>query len=75
MLKKQIEMVLSPYSEIYNLIIPKDNILININEVIDFSFVYDELITKYCSDNGRSAIDPLKMFKFFFLFSTTSSQT
>ena len=67
MLKKQMEMVLSPFSEIYNLIIPKDNILRKINEMIDFSFVYDELITKYCPDNGRGAIDPLRMFKYLLL--------
>ena len=67
MLKKQMEMVLSPYSEIYNLIIPQDNILRNINEMIDFSFIYDELIAKYCPDNGRSAIDPLRMFKYLLL--------
>lgn len=67
MLKKQTEMVLSPFSEIYNLIIPKDNILRKINEMIDFSFIYDELITKYCPDNGRGAIDPLRMFKYLLL--------
>lgn len=67
MLKQQIEMVLSPYSEIYNLIIPKDNILRKINEMIDFSFVYDELIKKYCPNNGRGAIDPLRMFKYLLL--------
>ncbi|WMM24817.1 IS1182 family transposase [Tissierella sp. MB52-C2] len=67
MLKKQMEMILSTYSEIYNLIIPKDNILRKINEMIDFSFVYDELITKYSPDNGRGAIDPLRMFKYLLL--------
>jgi len=67
MLKQQTEMVLSPYSEIYNLIIPKDNILRKINEIIDFSFIYDELIAKYCPNNGRGAIDPLRMFKYLLL--------
>ena len=67
MLKQQTEMVLSPYTEIYNLIIPKDNILRKINEMVDFSFVYDELITRYCPDNGRNAIDPLRMFKYLLL--------
>ena len=67
MLKKQMEMVLSPFSEIYNLIVPKDNMLRKINEMIDFSFIYDELTTKYCPDNGRGAIDPLRMFKYLLL--------
>lgn len=67
MLKKQMEMTISPFSEIYNLIIPKDNILRKINEMIDFSFIYDELVAKYCPDNGRGAIDPLRMFKYLLL--------
>lgn len=57
-------MVLSPYSEIYNLIIPKDNMLRQINEIVDFSFIYEELINKYCLDNGREVIDPIRMFKY-----------
>lgn len=39
MLQQQF-MTLNPYIELYNLIIPKDNILRQINELVDFSFVY-----------------------------------
>lgn len=67
MLKGQSNLILSPYYEIYDLIIPKDNVLRNINELIDFSFIYEELTTKYCHDNGRGAIDPIRMFKYLFL--------
>ncbi|MFZ5945804.1 MAG: IS1182 family transposase [Bacillota bacterium] len=67
MIKKQQELILSPYSEIYDLIIPKDNILRKINELVDFSFVYDELHDKYCMDNGRNAICPIRMFKYLLL--------
>ena len=38
-----------------------------INELIDFTFVYDELINKYCLDNGRNAISPIRMFKYLLL--------
>lgn len=38
-----------------------------INELVDFSFVYDELKSNYCLDNGRNAIDPLRMFKYLLL--------
>jgi transposase len=38
-----------------------------INELIDFSFVYDELKNQYCLDNGRNAIDPIRMFKYLLL--------
>lgn len=38
-----------------------------INELVDFSFVYDELKSNYCLDNGRNAIDPVRMFKYLLL--------
>src|SRR5699024_11579741 len=57
MLQKQQTMILSPYTEIYDLVVPKDNFLRRLNELIDFSFVYDELNDKYCHTNGRNAID------------------
>ena len=37
-------MILSPYTDLYDIIIPKDNMLRKINELVDFSFIYDELI-------------------------------
>ncbi|MCR8983449.1 hypothetical protein NW802_27875, partial [Brevibacillus laterosporus] len=40
----------------YDVVVPKDNLLRKINELMDFSFVYDELKDKYCLDNGRKAI-------------------
>lgn len=60
-------MILSPFLELYNLIIPKDNQLRQINELVDFSFVYEELKKNYCLDNGRISIDPLRMFKYLLL--------
>jgi len=67
MVKQQQTLILSPYMQIYDLVIPKNNLLRQINELIDFSFVYDELITKYCLDNGRNAISPIRMFKYLLL--------
>lgn len=52
---------------IYDIVVPKDNILRQINELVDFSFIYEELKTKYCLDNGRNAISPIRMFKYLFL--------
>ncbi|WP_255290588.1 transposase, partial [Bacillus cereus] len=51
----------------YELVVPKDNLLRKINDLIDFSFVYEELKNKYCHDNGRNAIDPVRMFKYLLL--------
>lgn len=67
MLVQQQELQLSAYSDLYTLIVPKDNLLRKINELIDFSFIYDELVTKYCSTNGRNAESPIRMFKYLLL--------
>lgn len=67
MIEQQKKLVLSPYMEIYELVIPKDNLLRQINELVDFSFIYDELLDKYCLDNGRNAIPPIRMFKYLLL--------
>lgn len=67
MLKKQISLTLSPYMEIYDLVVPKDNLLRQMNELVDFTFIYDELVSVYCQNNGRGAIDPIRMFKYLLL--------
>ncbi|WP_139995484.1 IS1182 family transposase [Paenibacillus paridis] len=67
MIQLQQALVISPYIELYNLVIPKDNMLRQINELIDFSFVYEELKHNYCLDNGRNAIDPIRLFKYLLL--------
>lgn len=67
MISYQQEIQLSTYSELYSLIVPKDNLLRKINELIDFSFIFHELATKYCSNNGRNAESPIRMFKYLLL--------
>lgn len=67
MLKKQTSMVMSPYMGIYDLIIPKNNQLRQMNELVDFNFIYEELVNVYCQNNGRGAIDPVRMFKYLLL--------
>lgn len=67
MLLQQQKIQLSAYSDLYDLVIPKDNLLRKINELIDFTFIYDELVNKYCSNNGRNAESPIRMFKYLLL--------
>jgi transposase len=67
MLKRQTRMLLSPYLSIYDKIIPKDNVLRQMKELVDFSFIHEELQSKYCLDNGRNAIDPVILFKYLLL--------
>ncbi len=67
MLVQQEKFQFSEYSSLYDLIVPKQNFLRKINDLIDFSFVYNELVNKYCSNNGRTAESPIRMFKYLLL--------
>ena len=67
MIQLQQTLGVSPYMGIYDLVVPKDNMLRQINELVDFSFVHEELKRNYCLDNGRNAIDPIRMFKYLLL--------
>ena len=64
MLVQQQTIQFSEHSKLYDLIVPKDNLLIKINDLIDFSFICDELLNKYCTTNGRMAESPARMFKY-----------
>ncbi len=67
MIRQQQTLVLSPYAALYDIVVPKDNMLRQINELVDFTFIYEELEAKYRLDNGRNAIDPIRMFKYLLL--------
>ena len=67
MLLQQNKIQFSDYGSLYDLIVPKANLLRKINDLIDFSFVYDELVNKYCHNNGRTAESPIRMFKYLLL--------
>jgi len=67
MLPQQGRLLLSNHIDLYDIIIPKDHLLRRIKELIDFSFVREELIDKYCPNNGRMAIDPVCLFKYLLL--------
>src|SRR5690606_21716412 len=67
MIQKQQSMTFSPFMQIYDIVVPQDNMLRKINELVDFSFVYEELKENYCHDNGRNAVDPIRMFKYLLL--------
>lgn len=67
MLVRQQKIQLSVYSDLYDLIVPNNNLLRKINDLIDFSFIHDELVNKYCLTNGRNAESPIRMFKYLLL--------
>ena len=64
MLNTQQTIKFSEHAILYDILIPKDNKYRLIDELIDFSFIYDELKDKYCPDNGRTAADPIMLFKY-----------
>lgn len=67
MLPTQQTITFSDYSSLYDLIVPSTNLLRRINDLIDFSFIINELLDKYCLDNGRTAESPIRMFKYLLL--------
>ena len=67
MITRQTELKISKYTELYDILVPKDNKLRQIKEMIDFEFIYKEVKNKYCPDNGRNAKDPILLFKYLLL--------
>ncbi|MCA1042626.1 IS1182 family transposase [Bacillus infantis] len=67
MIQKQQTMVFSQYMDLYDIVVPQDNMLRKIKDLVDFSFIFEELKDKYCLSNGRNAIDPTRMFKYLLL--------
>lgn len=67
MLRENRQMKLSQYRSLYDVIVPKDNLLRKIKENIDFSFVNPMLREQYCENFGRPATEPEIMFKLMFL--------
>lgn len=67
MLAEQTELILSPYTELYNIVVPQTHKLRILKENIDFSFIRNEVKEKYSAKMGRYAEDPVRMFKYLFL--------
>ncbi|EMK3032337.1 IS1182 family transposase [Mangrovibacillus sp. Mu-81] len=67
MLDHQLSMNVSQYEGLYDVIVPQDHLLRKINNLVDFSFIYEELKDKYCHTNGRNAIHPIRLFKYLLL--------
>ncbi|MDO3410438.1 IS1182 family transposase [Saccharibacillus sp. CPCC 101409] len=52
---------------LYDLVVPPTHMLRQLHDLVDFSFVREELESRYCLDNGRLAIDPIRLFKYLLL--------
>ena len=67
MIEPQQKLGLSPYGDLYGIVVPKDNLLRQLKDLVDFTFVYQEVVKNYTLDNGRAAKDPIRMFKYLLL--------
>ena len=65
--KEQLELNFSKYQELYDIVIKPDNFWKQLNDMVDFSFVYEELKDKYSSTMGRTSEDVIRMFKYLLL--------
>ena len=63
----QLSFCLSSHASLYDILIEKDNFWRQLKDMVDFSFVYDELKDKYSSTMGRKAEDVIRMFKYLLL--------
>lgn len=48
-------------------LVPQDHILRLIDRHLRFDFIRDETAPLYCADNGRPALDPVRLFKMLFI--------
>ena len=48
-------------------LVPKDHLVRKVAKTIDFEFIWDEVVHLYCQDNGRLAVDPVRLFKIMLL--------
>ncbi len=67
MLQLEQKIKFSDYPELYDVLVPKDNELRRIKDLVDFSFVVDTVRDTYCPDNGRVSEDPVMLFKYLLL--------
>ena len=63
----QVTICMSSHSELYDILIDKNNFWRKLNDMVYFSFVYEELKEKYSSTMGRKAEDVIRMFKYLLL--------
>lgn len=49
MLDNQLSLDVSPYSTLYDIVVPKTHFLRQLTDLCDFSFIYDELEKKLSS--------------------------
>ena len=59
MLNIQSQLQFSDHRSLYDILIPADSKFRQLNELIDFSLIRNELVKNYSKDIGRTAVDPI----------------
>ena len=67
MLRTAEQILISEHQGLYDRILPNNHFLRQLHDLVDFSFVIEELRDKYCHDNGRTAECPIRVFKYLML--------
>ena len=67
MLSFQEELDLIPHSCLYDILVKEYHLLLKLNNLVDFSFIIEEVLENYCLNDGRNAVDPIQMFKYLLL--------
>ena len=60
-------MQFSDHRSLYDILTPVDSKFRQLNELIDFSLIRNELVKNYSKDIGRTAVDPIILFKYLLL--------
>ena len=63
----QLSFCLSSHASLFDILIEKNNFWRQLKDMVDFSFVYEELKDKYSSTMGRRSEDVIRMFKYLLL--------
>jgi|GEM_PF-2153326 len=65
---EQESITISPYSELFDILIEKDDFWRVLNEMVDFGFIYDVVVKeKYSNSMGRPVENPIVMVKYILL--------
>ena len=67
MLNIQSQLKFSDHRSLYDILIPADSKFRQLNELIDFSLIRNELVKNYSKDIGRKAVDPIILLKYLLL--------
>ena len=71
MLNIQSQLQFSDHRSLYDILIPADSKFRQLNELIDFSLIRNELVKN--KDIGRKAVDPIILFKYLLLKTMNTS--